>query len=148
MSRRRQLNGITHGLLGSFMGRNNDVDGYWALGKLYLDANAVGTSRVEIELLSGTDTDSRSAIEKVRRRYKEQLDLHLERLGFQPTVLKSATIFVGFNTLDQVSYYTRGEPFVCIVKIEDDQDRIYSASAVGRCAVHDPRVDRQRYDQI
>ena len=34
MARRKEIKGIIDGLISSFISRNNDLNGYWAMGKL------------------------------------------------------------------------------------------------------------------
>src|SRR5581483_2478001 len=54
MARRRNLNGLATVVLSSFLSRNNDVEGYWAFGKLYLNALQYRQRKVVIDFLSGT----------------------------------------------------------------------------------------------
>ena len=51
MPRRRELKVVAHSLLCAFLGRNNDVAGYWALGKLCGHALSHGSRHVEVDLL-------------------------------------------------------------------------------------------------
>lgn len=48
MTRRGELKDVALGVLGSFVSRNNDVDGYWCLGLLraLADAQRVSTAAV------------------------------------------------------------------------------------------------------
>lgn len=52
--RAQLLLGVAHGTLSAFVGRNNDVDGYWAIGKICRHAVELGTPAVTFDLLAGT----------------------------------------------------------------------------------------------
>jgi hypothetical protein len=54
MPKRRYYRGAASRLLLAFVHRNNDVDGYWALGKLYKHALKSKTSDVCVDLLAKT----------------------------------------------------------------------------------------------
>ena len=51
MSAYKQLKGIAAGLAGTFISRNNDVDGYWGMGVIYSEVSARGVSAVTFSLL-------------------------------------------------------------------------------------------------
>jgi hypothetical protein len=50
----KNLKGIAGGILGSFLSRNNDLDGYWGMGILRLLAQEHGVEMVYLDLLAGT----------------------------------------------------------------------------------------------
>ena len=52
MGRRRELGSIASGIIGSFRSRNNDIDGYWGIGKLYLFVGHLKSKCVSIDLCS------------------------------------------------------------------------------------------------
>lgn len=51
MRRCSELGSLASGMLHSFVSRNNDLDGYWGIGVLYLYAQQVGDLTVSIDLL-------------------------------------------------------------------------------------------------
>lgn len=52
MPSRRIFKSIAHNLLGSFVSRNHDFNGYWALGQLYTISHEAQTLCVVIDLLT------------------------------------------------------------------------------------------------
>ena len=58
MSAYKQLKGIAAGLAGTFISRNNDVDGYWGMGVIYSEVSARGVSAVTFSLLDGAVSPS------------------------------------------------------------------------------------------
>lgn len=56
MIRRKQLKNLAYGIAGRFTSRNNDLNGYWALGILYSAAEDAGTNRVRLDIISQTAT--------------------------------------------------------------------------------------------
>jgi len=54
MVRRKILNGVAAGLASSFVSRNNDIDGSWGMGKLYLVAASGddGSRTVVLDLIA------------------------------------------------------------------------------------------------
>ena len=54
MSRKSTLKNILNGLLSSFVSRNNDVNGYWGIGKLYSLMINKQVHKVEIDLMNNT----------------------------------------------------------------------------------------------
>jgi hypothetical protein len=74
MPTRRDLTGVAHGLLGSFMSRSNDNDGYWALGKLYAFAISADVSEIEIDIVRSATLPTSSDFDDVIRRFRGLLN--------------------------------------------------------------------------
>jgi hypothetical protein len=51
MARRKEFKNIANGLICSFVSRNNDVYGYWGIGKLYSHMLKSKTMTIEINIL-------------------------------------------------------------------------------------------------
>ncbi len=61
MGHRKELKNIANGIIFSFKSRNNDVDGYWELGKLYSYAKSCGVNSIKLNLLDlSINPDSRN----------------------------------------------------------------------------------------
>jgi hypothetical protein len=54
MPRGARLTNIARGLCGSFVSRNNDLDGYWSIGKLRSLADRYGRAAVLIDVLTSS----------------------------------------------------------------------------------------------
>lgn len=133
------LQGIAHGLLGTFISRNNDIGGYWGLGVLRKLSESNGLDQIEIDLLS--EDDEAEAIEVCKSRYRRWLETNLERSGLSLASLLVARIRLRFSS-DFGSHPnairdTRGFPYECLVEIRRDTSQGV-ASKIGVCAPHDP----------
>jgi hypothetical protein len=148
MARRRDLNGIAAGILGSFVSRNNDVGGYWAIGVLRRQAEAIGLSRATLNLRSNDQAVPDTLVE-MRRKYAKLLESQLAKRNMNMQWVKDAEITVVFGTsgdLPEPPLMTWGDPLVCTVSILDDRGRLHRVSAALRCAPHDPTRERKRAD--
>ncbi|MFB0583439.1 hypothetical protein [Aeromonas salmonicida] len=56
MGHRKELICVASGIINSFSSRNNDIDGYWGLGKLYKAIEPVESKVVSIELITKVAT--------------------------------------------------------------------------------------------
>jgi len=147
MSRRGRLQNIAQGLLGTFVSRNNDIDGYWGLGILRLYAKKNASATLKIDLLEKSDhlfSDSPVHVAKIN--YQKWLNKTLSKLRIEITQIHEAEIDIRFATFEEfpkVIRNTRGEPYVCSVKLGSGETSVV-ASKTGVCEIHDPTKDLQR----
>jgi len=78
MAKRKELKNIASGLYGSFISRNNDVRGYWGVGKLCLAAQRHHTKVVHLDLLSQSNSLTSTEFDKLVVGYNDKLQKHLE----------------------------------------------------------------------
>lgn len=142
MPRRRQFRGIANAIANSFVSRNNDVGGYWALGILYLHAKQQSSLRLVIELKPERPDLGGEPFAAVARTYRNALAAHLVSLRLPFAWLASASVAVDFETaaLKPLPFglHTIGNPFDCRVSLVDDRGRAYETTVHGRCWPHDP----------
>lgn len=145
MKRRRDLKGIAGGIAGSFVSRNNDVDGYWAMGLLCELSRHMNISSITIELenpeLSRPATD---LVNRISGGYRKMLHHMLAQRGLEVRMVKRAYISVEFGTsggLPTPPLNTWGGPFLCTVGITDDLGQERTVDVAGRCGPHDPRKE-------
>lgn len=155
MVRRRSLKGIACGLATSFASRNNDADGYWAMGKLLRYANVSGATVLLIDLLAASDQPlAEDPVGLVADRYRKQLSKQLAKQNLSPSWAVAARVHIDFSVpegyLKRHTISGRGQPFGCDVQIVDDNGHMYSAKAYGRVAEHDPRKESRsvRHDEF
>lgn len=146
MARRRSLKGVACGLATSFASRNNDADGYWAMGKLLKYANTSGVTELLVDLLAARDqSEAAGLVGLVADRYRKQLGKQLTAQHLSPSWAVAARIRVEFSVsesdLKRNSIFGTGQPFSCTVEILDDNGRKYSAKAYGRVNQHDPEKE-------
>lgn len=145
MARRRNLKGIASGIASSFVSRNNDIDGYWALGLLCQLAKQLNRSCIVIELVGPTQSEPTAAlVSQVGTNYSQMLARMLSRQGMESEWVRRAQISIEFGTSGALSappLNTWGGPFLCKVSITDDHGRVRSVSLTGRCGPHDPQKE-------
>ena len=148
MARRRQLKGVAAGVLGHFVSRNNDIDGYWVLGLLYAELLAGQNTGVRIELLAPPQSELGELGLTLAERFRRFLTQQLEGKKLHLSQLRSAAIDVSFKLSATDARWTArpsarheggwGEPFHCQVLLTDDLGKRYAASHRGWCGVHAP----------
>ncbi|WP_426339204.1 hypothetical protein ACN9MZ_23105 [Pseudoduganella sp. S-14] len=147
MARRRELKNIASGLLCSFISRNNDVGGYWGIGKLCLLAQDSATTGVEIDLLSKTVLPESTEFSKLLQGYNSFLQRHLAARNIPDCWIASAIVELDFNPKEQpekqVPIITWGKLFKLSVTILDDRSRKHTVSTYSYCAPHNSRKEHQ-----
>ncbi len=129
MPRRKELRGAAFGLLGSFVSRNNDVSGYWALGKLRKLAVKTNVSTVRVDLLNLMVTPPSEDFAPMAKRFQQMLGAQLKARRMPVEWVSAAAVSVEF-ALD--------DAFKCAVVIADDKGREHRATTSGTSWVHDP----------
>lgn len=143
--RRSKLRNIANGLLGTFVSRNNDIDGYWGLGMLRSFADSKGVQQVTIDLL---ETNTRPHfIESCKQHYRVWLWEALAKQSISIESLSTAQIkvsfFSSFDSFPDLVKDTRGLPYECSVEIRVGTRTSSIATRLGVCAPIDPQVDMQ-----
>lgn len=147
MPRRSELNCVASNIVHSFVSRNNDIGGYWALGKLYGYAKNKNSTLLTISLAPLGETPSVEPTELVSRNYGTKLLAMIKGRKLPPSWITSACISVQFESAAAKPQFfsTRinGRPFQCRIEIEDDLGRQHVASVAGWCSPHDPNFETQ-----
>lgn len=147
MSKRNQLNGVAKGLLGSFMSRNNDIDGYWGIGKLHKHSIRHGQVIVELDLIEQSINPEDSHLRDSARAYLQKLLFMVSKVNLSSASIQSAKIFLHFNrseiTRSQVPQTTHGSPYSCEVQIITINGKKFQAVDFGWCDPHDPSRERK-----
>ena len=142
MSRRKHLVGVAEGTVTSFVSRNNELDGYWAIGML---CRSVGVGELELEILPASES---SRLGDIAGRARDRLRRHLVALGLPTSTVSGARIRLSFE---------RGLPrpprisdaadvhYRCCAILVDALGREHRAEAAGWCWPHDPTRERRRY---
>ena len=154
MPRRKRLKGIAHGLCGGFSSRNNDVDGYWALGLLFKVAMDSDTNSLRLNLITGESVPKSNISKIIAGRYFSFVLNQMNRQGLARDRLAHAEVVMTFNvppTKHEIMYMlkwgdkffksVRGEPFLCEARLIDDRDKVWTAEFRGRCDLHDPTLE-------
>ncbi len=147
MAKRGELKDVASGLLGSFVSRNNDVDGYWSLGLLRSLADRRGRRTLRLDLIARTAEPSEELVDRLAARYGDMLGRHLARRGIAASAVVEAEVEIEFDTPASIfsSLPTYGTPTRCSVRLLDDRGREQRQSIRTACAPHDPsRESRSR----
>lgn len=147
MGKRKNLKGISWAILSSFNSRNNDVDGYWGLGKLYLHANAHLTNTVIIDLLNRQIKPATSKFQPLIHQYQTMLARQLRHHHLSMEQVSTAIITIQFNQPYQPKYHASaqslGNPYLCRCEIVSDKKKVHASIQGGLCYPHDPIKDRR-----
>jgi len=146
MARRNQLKNLACGIAGRFSSRNNDIDGYWALGLLYSAADAAGTNAVSLDIFSEAAKPPCEYTSRQLSEFEQYINELLEKHQLTGHVV-AATIDIEFDVepppLAMLSKNTHGDPYIGRVTLTDDLGKTRSASFRGWCRKHDPKKEHR-----
>ena len=138
MIEKRWLKNIAAGLLDSFVSRNHDFIGYWALGVMYTETLASG-KQVDIDLLAASVDPATPAATAAARFWSGYLCVALQRHGATVHDLETATVSVTFgcSPLPQPRHQMcGGDPFACCVRLVSRSGDVADREALGFCFPH------------
>ncbi len=145
MGRRIELGSIASGLIGSFNSRNNDVAGYWAIGKLHKFVEKEVSKVVLVDLLSGSMHPPSSEFNALIKTYQARLTSYLKARDLCPDWILSVEITAVFETefekKNHYSYPALGKPYKLKCDILDDKGKHHVAYAYGFSKPHDPSME-------
>lgn len=99
MPARKRLNGAAAGILGAFVSRNNDIDGYWAVGVVYSEIDDLDLSEVTFRLLEGEVVPDLKCGSVLSGKYREAAIRVLKAHGVNPDEIVRADIVIRFGPL-------------------------------------------------
>jgi hypothetical protein len=141
MPAKKRLTNIANGLCGSFISRNNDLDGYWAIGKLRSLADQHGQTTVVLDLLTSSTQPSSAQCSDVFERYCRLLATLAEcsRIPFADITVARIALDFAPPPWPRASYYKLqwGDQFTVTVIIEADGRAAGIAHDAGYCRPHD-----------
>ena len=141
MPAKKRLTNIANGLCGSFISRNNDLDGHWAIGKLRSLADQHRQTTVVLDLLTSSAQPSSAQCSDVFERYCRLLATLAERSRIPFADITVARIVLDFAPppWPRASYYKLqwGDQFTVTVTIEADGRAAGIARDAGYCRPHD-----------
>jgi len=105
MPRSARLKSIAVGLCNSLASRNNDLDGYWSIGKLRSLSEQYGRHTVSLNLLTSSMQPSSSAFSPVLARYRRVL----EKLAYLSRI-RLEEITAAYIRLDSAPHLRPGPP--------------------------------------
>lgn len=148
MPRSARLTNIANGLCGAFASRNNDLAGYWAIGKLRSLADRCSTSTVSLDLLALSIQPPSSEFGQLLADYQRLLQKLASRSGVPLDAIHAATMSVDFlprpwsRAIHCQQHW--GEQFLLTVTIRGDGRADGIMRHGGYCRPHDPTRERCR----
>lgn len=144
MGHRTELICVTSGIINSFSSRNNDIDGYWGLGKLYKSLESEESKIVTIELITKVVTPDIDELKIMSLSYSEMLTKLVCNKKIPIQWIMSVTITSEFETKYQHHHFWRrdlGKPCNLTCTIVDDMGNNYTAKAYVNCLPHNPHKE-------
>lgn len=142
MPRGGRLTNVARGLCGSFASRNNDLDGYWTIGKLRSLAEQYGQTTVLIDVLMVSIYPSSSEFASLTGRYRSLLTKLAHLSGIRLEEITAAYITLDFAPppWPRINFYKPqwGDQFNLTVALEADGRPAGIAHHIGYCRSHDP----------
>jgi hypothetical protein len=130
-----KLKHTTAGLLDKFIGRNNDYEGYWALGVLYAESRA-WSLRVELDLLGAVAQPDTPASASLARAWAHHLRQALRRHKLSPDELAHAGFVIEFGlppVPKRPGHIEYGDPFLCRLRLEATDGRMAERRRMAHC---------------
>lgn len=142
MARRIELQGIANSFNTSFISRNNDFKGYWAIGQLKLFTLNNGIHTMEFSFPTKATHSTLELLNYTKCHYSRMLEQLLKKQKIPSSWVKEASITLDFHTAVEDSLLPEcsafGSPFSSLCQIIDDKGHIYSSLLYGRCLPHSP----------
>jgi len=139
MSRRKQFRGICHDVLGSFVSRNNDFEGYWALGHYVSILESLGEWSLQLRLQHETETSDHRALDVLKHYYRSAVLRTMAANTMPQEWLADAAIKVSIVAPAQM---------ICEIEIVSDLGRTYRSERTIAVRPHDPGVELRRADRF
>ncbi|WPU21121.1 hypothetical protein RI049_13565 [Cedecea neteri] len=148
MARRKELAGIANALIGSFNSRNNDFDGYWAIGLLKSFSVSHDVDPLTFSLLTDKPNFNHELFNQIPRKYTDMLVKLLRAQQIPLDFVTSVTITIRFKEPEtkqsKITRLTDGKLYGCSCDIIDDRKRHYRAEAYGYCLEHSAQREFKR----
>lgn len=151
MPKSRYLKNIANGLCGAFTSRNNELDGYWAIGKLRSLAGQHEQGTISIDLLAQSIQPPSHEFSPMLARYRHLLARLAGLSGTRLDDITAARIMIDFAPppWHRASYYKPewGSQFVLTVTVSANGMADGIMPHAGYCRPHDPARERRSVRQ-
>ena len=143
MAKRKILKDIAAGLINSFISRNNDVYGYWGMGKLYTHMLSSKSMILKIDLLKETIQPHSDEFKILINEYSERLLTQVKKRGINEKCLISAILTIAVSPNETLGFIrsTTNNTLLCRLTIKDDLDREHFSETSIWCKKHNPKIE-------
>ena len=130
MPNRKLLKGIAYNLAQWCLSRNNDYDGYWAVGQLYAYAHENNANKVVVDVLKSKLEPNTNKFSTLCKSHKAILKKMLDAISIEEKLLKEVLVEYGFEEPYIPKFHNfgsalGGKPSMCRVKFKTDNNREY-----------------------
>lgn len=136
MARRKEFKSIAVGILSSFISRNNDVYGYWGIGKLYSHMLKSKTMTLEIDLVNSSITPNDNEFDLLIKSFSDRLMIQMEKRGLNSQYLVSAKIILTGYPKDRPMTTYAPNRINCDFTIKDNLGKKHRAVGDVFCRKH------------
>ena len=146
MGHHKELIDVILGILNSFNSRNNDLQGYWALGVLYRFAKYNNVQSLKFDLLNQIIEPEEANFYQIISEYHSKLDRLLNKKKMNLNCLQSAIITIDFGLYTKHHKkikYPIGGPYVITGRLIDDRGKIFESIIYGKCRSRNPTQEQQ-----
>jgi hypothetical protein len=143
MARRKEFKTIADGLISSFVSRNNDVYGYWGIGKLYAHMLSSKSMTLRIDLINGTIEPQNNEFEILINEFSKRLLMQIKNRGINENYLISAELIIKGYPNEPSPYFGKMAPnrMFCKLVIKDDLNKAHFSEANTWCREHNPTTE-------
>ncbi|MFC3058039.1 hypothetical protein [Paenirhodobacter populi] len=135
MARRIEFQSIVHDGLAAFISRNNDLNGYWALGQLRNWIEDEGAALLVIPLVDDRFSDQKAQISPLSQRFAKTLQFLMESKNMPSEWIQDARFTIELTAPDCLS---------CSFRVISDLGRSFEANRILSVQRHDPRRELRR----
>ncbi|RVM86362.1 hypothetical protein [Sinorhizobium meliloti] len=139
MSRREQFRGICHGVLGTFVSRYNDLDGYWALGQYVAFLDRIGECQLLLKLGDATVLPEGPGFAAAAKYYRGAVLRMMKTNAMPQAWFANGTMKVSIVATSTAT---------CEIEIVSDLGRTYRSERTINVRPHDPVIERRRTDRF
>lgn len=146
MGKRKLLKNIAYGLINSFISRNNDVSGYWGIGKLYSLMINSDKFEIEINLVKQSISPFNNEFNDMINYFSQKLFNQMNKQNVKKSFLKEACIVL-ISSPSNTSSSTRKTALTqmkCKIIITDDLEKRYIVETYVLCRKHRPKLENRR----
>lgn len=135
MARRTELQGVVHDILAAFISRNNDLNGYWALGQVrnWIESDRAGT--LDIPLMDKGLATASPKTALISQRFAAMLQVIMKRHSLPFEWVHDARFSVELAGLYRLN---------CSLRVVSDLGREFEAGHNLLVRRHNPRVEQRR----
>lgn len=146
MGKTKQLKNIVNGILSSFISRNNDVGGYWGIGKIYSLMIKSKSLSVEIDLINKTILPFDEQFLFRISEYSNYLSIRMKAKNIDLSYLKSAKIILKGFPNEKNKFLGKISPnrVSCKISIINLKGITYILEKNVWCREHNPKTELKR----